>query len=201
MKEKQAEHYRCEVDNLVEQQRSLEESHEKDLARMAQDQSEKVREITTYYESQLAEKESEIQQLSREFERQSDHLHQEIFGMEEKVQDTLSVAIDMEHDINVLRNKNAALKAKHKQEIQDMHTRLTESLDVNEALASRIDGLLEERSKSQSELAGFLSELSNLSTADLLPGLSSQSSFGASEEAKLDSKWLPESPTSSLDMT
>ena len=121
--------------------------------------------------------------------------------MEEKVQDTLSVAIDMEHDINVLRNKNAALKAKHKQEIQDMHTRLTESLDVNEALASRIDGLLEERSKSQSELAGFLSELSNLSTADLLPGLSSQSSFGASAEAKLDSKWLPESPTSSLDMT
>merc|ERR1711934_1168047 len=106
--------------NLVEQQRSLEESHEKDLARMAQDQSENVREITTYYESQLAEKESEIQQLSREFERQSDHLHQEIFGMEEKVQDTLSVAIDMEHDINVLRNKNAALKAKHKQEIQDM---------------------------------------------------------------------------------
>ena len=35
MKEKQAEHYQCEVDNLVEQQRSLEESHEKDLARMA----------------------------------------------------------------------------------------------------------------------------------------------------------------------
>ena len=174
MKEKQARHYQCEMDALVAQQQRMEAKHEEDLARLAREQSAKVGEIKAHYESQVAEREGEIEVLTREFERQSEHLHHEIFRMEERVQTTLSLARDMEHDINVLRNKNKALRARHAREKEDLEEQLKSTLDANEALEAKIDGLERNQAKGQAELTFFLDELSALSTAELLPSFDSQ---------------------------
>jgi hypothetical protein len=152
MKKRQVSHYQSEIDSLVAEKERAQEAHIQDIANLDKNHSRRIVDLKGYYQVQLAEKESEIQLVSKDFEKQIEHLHQEIFRLEEDLQNTLVVAKEMEHDVNTVSRKYNAARERHSHEKEALDRSLKVAVREKDRLLDRIGKLESDHIQSQNEL-------------------------------------------------